>query len=260
MAASSPLAPPHDRPYSVPPQCTERLPFRVRLARDEGDLARIAALRTTTYGKHVPSMVPAISVPEPEDRRPDTLLLMAESRVSGELLGAARMIHNGLQPLKIEQDFDLGTRFQRRFVAEAGRLTVAGRPESRMAALALVKAMYEICAHCHVDDAVITARTPMDRVYLAMRFDDLLHGKKKPFPPVGHLPHGVYLMPIQEADARWRESQCPMYPFMALTLHPDIDIDYQLVDQRFQHPGRRAYRPAPDIVAEAARAPQFNAA
>ncbi|WP_298010591.1 hypothetical protein [uncultured Aquabacterium sp.] len=260
MAASSPLAPPHGRPYSMPPLCTERLPFRVRLARDERDLARIAALRVATYGKHVPSMVPAISAPEPEDRRPDTLLLMAESRASGELLGAARMIHNGFQPLKIEQDFDLRSRFQHRFVAEAGRLTVVGRTESRMAALALVKAMYEICAHSQVDDAVITARSPMDRVYLAMRFDDLLHGNKKPFPPVGHLPHGVYLMPILEADARWRESACPMYPFMALTLHPDIEIDYQLVEQCFQHPARSTYRPAPGDVAEAARAPQFNAA
>lgn len=254
MAANSPPVP-DDRPYSMPPLCTERLPFRVRLARDEADLVRIAALRAQAYGKHIPGMLPKIGMPEREDRRPDTLLLMAESRDTGELLGAARLIHNGHLPLKIEEDFDLSARLQGRFVAEAGRMTVLGRADARLTMLALAKSIYEVCARSRVDDLVITARHPMDRLYLTMRFDDLLGGEKKPFPPVGNLPHGAYLLPIQEADTRWRTSQCPMYPFMALTLHPDIDLNYQVVAQRFSRPVRTVYREEPLTVAYPSRTP-----
>ena len=233
MAASPPTAPAHDRPYSVEPEETARLPFRVRLARDERDLERIVALRATAYGRHIPAMVTTVDRPEAEDHRPETLLLMAESRTTGQLLGAARLIHNGHVPLKLEQAFGVQGLFQSRFVAEAGRLTVLGIPESRMATLALVKAMYEICFHAGIEWAAITARRPMDRVYLAMQFDDVLNGRKIPYPPVGHLPHGLYTMPIREADIRWRRAACPLYPFMAGTFHPDIDVDYGLVQQRF---------------------------
>lgn len=261
MPASPPTAPAHDRPYSVAPDETARLPFRVRLARDDSDLQRIVDLRVTTYGRHIPSMADSVAQPEPDDRRPETLLLMAESLSSGQLLGAARLIHNGVQPLKLEQTFAVPGLFQNRFVAEAGRLTVLGAPESRMATLSLVKAMYEICFHAGIELAAITARRPMDRVYLAMRFDDVLCGRKIPYAPVGHLPHGLYTMPIHEADTRWREAVCPLYPFMARTLHPDIDVDYGVVRARFarplsglpeRSPGIRASVPAPTLSAVSA--------
>jgi len=135
-------------------------------------------------------MVTTVDRPEAEDHRPETLLLMAESRTTGQLLGAARLIHNGHVPLKLEQAFGVQGLFQSRFVAEAGRLTVLGIPESRMATLALVKAMYEICFHAGIEWAAITARRPMDRVYLAMQFDDVLNGRKSPIRPLVTCPMG----------------------------------------------------------------------
>jgi hypothetical protein len=80
---------------------------------------------------------------------------------------------------------------------------------------------------------LITARHPVDKMYRLMQFEDALAGQKLCLSDVSNLPHGLYCLPVRDADARWRKAECPLYPFMAHTRHPDIEIDYDVVHRRF---------------------------
>jgi hypothetical protein len=60
-----------------------------------------------------------------------------------------------------------------------------------------------------------------------------LGGQKLALSNTLNLPHGLYYLPVREADALWRNAGCPLYPFMALTRHPDIDIDHAAVHGRY---------------------------
>lgn len=223
----------HDRPYSVLPQQTHTLPFKVRLAKVPADLARVLALRAQAYGRHVPELADSLGRAEPDDLRADTLLLLAESKEDGSLLGSMRLINNLHQPLKIEQETTLPAKFWGRRLVEARRLTVLPGTQGRMVSTALSKAMYEICFFSAMDEVLITARHPVDKMYRTMQFEDALGGQKLCLSDVSNLPHGLYCLPVRDADARWRKAECPLYPFMAQTRHPDIEIDYDVVHRRF---------------------------
>ncbi|MEY4765880.1 MAG: hypothetical protein RI907_2553 [Pseudomonadota bacterium] len=225
------------RPYSVHAQTTQPLPFRVRIARDDKDLCRAAAVRALAYGRRVPGMDDMLSAPEPDDRRPDAVVLIAEAKDNGDVLGSLRMTTNLQQPLHMEHELTLPDVFRGRVLLEAGRLTVRSTPEARMVSSALYKALYEVSFHAGIDEVLVTARSPVDRIYRAMQFRDALDGRKIALPSVLNLPHGLYHLPVRDADALWRAAECPMYPFMAQTHHPDIEIDHDVVHRRFHASG-----------------------
>jgi hypothetical protein len=223
------------RPYSREPIQTEFLPFRIRLAVDSEDLAHAVALRSDAYGRHVPALKEAFCVPEEEDHHADAILLLAESKLDGSVLGSLRLLTNTFRPLGIEREVTLPARFQGSRLLEARRLTVRNGSQGRMVTTALSKALYEICHALEIDYVLITARRPVDLMYRAMQFDNALgEGKSIRLSDVSNLPHGLYYLPIQDADRLWRNAQCPMYSFMALTEHPDIQIDYEEIHRKFE--------------------------
>ena len=116
---------------------------------------------------------------------------------------------------------------------EAWRLTVLHCEESRMVAAALYKSLYEISYHVGIDYVLVVARKPVDRLYKSMQFIEALNGQKLALKNTLNLPHGLFYLPVREADALWQLAQCPLYPFMALTRHPDIEIDLEEVHRRF---------------------------
>lgn len=225
------------RPYSVHAETTQLLPFRLRLARDDRDLSKIVALRAQAYGRRVPGMDDKLSTPEPDDRRTDVVVLMAESKADGQVLGSMRLMTNLHHMLHMEHELSLPAAFSGQVLLEAGRLTVRACDEARMVSSALYKALYELSFHAGVDTVLVTARSPVDRIYRAMQFKDALEGRKIALPSVLNLPHGLYYLPVREADTLWRAAECPMYPFMAKTHHPDIEIDHDVVHGRFHAPG-----------------------
>jgi hypothetical protein len=220
-------------PYSVHPEYTQALPFRVRMAQGEADLRRALAVRTQAYGKHVPGMEEALKEPENDDFRKDAVLLMAESKATGQVLGSVRLVSNIQQPLLMEHEVDLPARFVGRALMGAWRLTVLNCEAARMVASAFYKSLYEVSFHAGIDYVLVTARRPVDRLYKAMQFQDALGGQKVILSDTLNLPHGLYYLPVREADTLWRAAQCPLYPFMALTRHPDIEIDHDVVRRRF---------------------------
>jgi hypothetical protein len=82
---------------------------------------------------------------------------------------------------------------------------------------------------------LVVARKPVDRLYKAMQFKDGLQGRKIELSNTLNLPHGLFYLPVREADTLWRDAECPLYAFMALTQHPDIEIDLDEIRGRFEH-------------------------
>lgn len=224
------------RPYSLKPIRTEFLPFRVRLANGAVDLTRIVALRSEAYGRHVPSLKSSLSAPESDDLHPDSILLLAESKLDNRVLGSLRLLTNIYRPLGIEKEVALPDRFQGCRLMEARRLTVRNGGQGRMVSTALSKALYEICYALQVTYVLITARRPVDLMYRAMQFENVLgEGETIPLSDVSDLPHGLYSLSIEDADTLWRKAQCPLYSFMALTDHPDIQINYEEIFRRLEY-------------------------
>jgi N-acyl-L-homoserine lactone synthetase len=221
-------------PYSVHPEQTQSLPFRIRLADSDADLRQAVAVRTQAYGRHVPGMETVLKDPEPDDFRDDAILLIAESKEDGQVLGSIRLITNSQQPLHLEHEVDIPRQFHDRKLLEAWRLTVRNCEQGRMVASALYKSLYEVSFHSGIDYVLVVARHPVDRIYKAMQFKDALDGQKLSLSNTLNLPHGLYYLPVREADSLWRAAKCPLYPFMALTRHPDIEIDHAAIHRRFK--------------------------
>lgn len=118
-----------------------------------------------------------------------------------------------------------------------------------MVASALYKSLYEVSFFSGIDYVLVVARHPVDRLYKAMQFKDALDGQKLALSNTLNLPHGLYYLPVREADALWRAAQCPMYPFMALTRHPDIEIDHDVVHRRFHQAAKVNGGAAPRNIA-----------
>lgn len=219
-------------PYGVAFEKREELPFRVRIADPKEDLNRILELRSRAYGRHLPEMAKRLEQAEPDDLREDALLLIAESKQTGELLGSIRLVTNVSRPLSIEHETPLPAQFQHRHLLEARRLTVCNGAEGRMTTPALIKAIYEVSFHCGLDVVLITARHPVDRMYRAMQFKDALDGQVLLLPDVNNVPHRLFYMEVATADSTWRAVNWPFYPFLARTWHPDIAVDFELAYQR----------------------------
>lgn len=220
-------------PYGVAFEKTEDLPFRVRIAHPQADLKGILELRARAYGRHLPEMAKRLEQAEADDLRDDAVLLVAESKENGQLLGSVRLLTNIERPLCIQHEAKLPEYFHRSHLLEARRMTVLNEPRARIAMPALNKAIYEICHYCGIDIVLITARRPVDRLYRAMQFKDALQGALLPLPDVNNVPHIVLYREIESAENDvLAAAQWPFYDFMAKTHHPDIHIDFNSVYER----------------------------
>ncbi len=224
----------HGRSDGELPAQTQALPFRVRIASSEEDIYRAVAVRTQAYGRHVPGMELVLKDPEPDDYREDAVLLIAESKDDGQVLGSLRAITNARQPLHLEHEIELPVLFRGHHLLEAWRLTVLNSEPARLVAPALYKSLFELSVRSGIDYVLVAARPPVDRIYRSMQFKDALDGKKMALSNTLNMPHGLYYIPVREAGTLWRDAKWPLYPFMALTRHPDIEIDHDVVRRRFQ--------------------------
>lgn len=224
-----------ERPYSHEITETQLLPFTVRLAQGQDDIEKVCLQRAQAYGRHQPDLVTrlTLSKPETDDLRDDVLILMAESKESGEVVGALRLQTNLNQPLRFETELALPERFRGKHLLEAGRMTVRNGPEGRMVLPALVKAAFEISYRVGIDHSLLIGRAPIDRMYHAMQFQDVFDGEKVVTSAQPGVPVTLFYMDITQADARWIAAACPLYGFMAQTLHPDIDIDFERAQRKF---------------------------
>ncbi|WP_052369039.1 N-acyl amino acid synthase FeeM domain-containing protein [Serpentinimonas barnesii] len=207
-------------------QRTEHWPFTVRLASGEQDMAKVLEIRHSAYARHLPEALSAsLRQPEAMDRAEGVVMLLAESKLDGSPMGTMRIQTNRAQALALEQSVQLPQWMQGLPLAEATRLGVSIEGSARLVKVALFKAYYLYCLQAGIRYMVITARSPLDRQYERMLFQDVYpHLGYIPLSHVFNLPHRVLNLDVQNVREQWEEVGHPMLDFMCHTRHPDLQL------------------------------------
>lgn len=203
----------------------ERLPFVVRVVRGDADLHKAVSVRHAAYARHVPDLAEHLLEPEPMDREAGVVVLLAESKVDGSPLGSARIQTNRFRALSVEQSVALPAHMADLALAEVTRLGIVGGSVGRLVKVVLIKAAFQYCEREGLDWAVAAGRSPIDKHYEQLLFQDLYPEVGfVPLKHAGNLPHRVMAFEIATGPARWSAAQHPLLNFFCHTRHPDIDI------------------------------------
>lgn len=221
----------------------ERLPFTVRVVRHELQLRKAIAIRQRAYARHLPALGELLREPEAQDRDPGCVVLLAESRLDGEPLGTLRIQTNRHRPLALESSVELPEWLAGGSLAEATRLGIAEGRIGRMVKTMLFKALYQYCLAAGIEWMVIGARSPLDRMYQALLFQEVFPGQGAiPLKHAGNLPHRILAFEVETAEARWRAARHPLLDLFVHTSHPDIERSGRLPG--FGLPSRQQIAPA----------------
>jgi len=202
----------------------ERLPFTVRVVRSETALYKAVAIRQAAYARHMPALAERLGAPETNDHDQGSVVLLAESKLDGSPLGTMRIQTNRFNDLSIEQGVELPAWLRNKSLAEATRLGIDLGRTGRVVKIALFKALYLYCVEANIEWMIVGARSPLDRMYEALLFQDLFPGQFIPMRHFNNIPHRVLALDIPGARARWEEAAHPLLGFMCYTRHPDIDL------------------------------------
>jgi len=203
----------------------EILPFTVRIAQDEAAINKAVGIRYAAYARHVPALASKLTEPEQFDFEDGMLVLIAESKLDGTALGSMRIQTNQYRPLLLEGSVELPLKYVGKSLAEATRLGITPDRTGRLAKLIMFKAMFMWCIEHGVDWMVIAARSPLDRQYEALMFEDVFPGVGfQPMRHAGNIPHRVFSHDMASGQRRWAEAEHPLYDMFFNTDHPDIDI------------------------------------
>lgn len=209
------------------------LPFTVTLVTTESELKRAIAVRASAYLRHHAPGADLLNDAEEDDRRDDTAVLVARSKLDDGVLGTIRINTNFSGPLQFEASARLSPALSARRCVEFMRLGVEAGPQGLLVTQALAKASYEICVATDVEYIFVASRTPVDVVYGGYRFDDHLQGKRVEIHYAPGVPHTILRLPVKEAPARWKAHSPRVHRFFMETDHPDIQIDYREIARRF---------------------------
>lgn len=203
----------------------EDLLFTVRLVRDQESLKKAVMIRHSAYMRHVPEFAEALACPESSDRDPGVVVLLAESKFDGAPLGTMRIQTNEFKPLSLEQSIELPDYLRDRSLAEATRLGVTNERVGRLVKSALFKAYYQYCMNMGIEYMVIAGRSPIDRQYERLMFEDVYPGLGYiPLRHANNMPHRVMSFNVQTARSRWAKANHPLLNFVCNTHHPDISV------------------------------------
>jgi hypothetical protein len=202
----------------------ERLPFTVRVVRNDEALRKAVAIRQAAYARHLPALAERLGAPEANDYGPGSVILLAESRLDGSPLGTMRIQTNRYNPLSIEQGVELPAWLSDKSQAEATRLGIDLGRTGRLVKSTLFKAFFFYCVEANIEWMVIGARPPLDRMYDALLFQDLFPGQLIPMRHFNNIPHRVLALEVGTLQERWASANHPLYDFFFRTWHPDLDL------------------------------------
>src|SRR5487761_2478537 len=189
----------------------ERLPFTVRVVRSENALGKAVAIRQAAYARHMPVLAEKLRAPEPNDHDQGSVVLLAESKLDGSPLGTMRIQTNRFNPLSIEQGVELPAWLRSKSQAEATRLGIDLGRTGRLVKTTLFKAFFLYCVEANIEWMVIGARSPLDRMYDALLFQDLFPGQYIPMRHFDNIPHRVLALEVGTLKQRWAQANHPLY-------------------------------------------------
>ncbi|MEO7115789.1 MAG: hypothetical protein ABIZ18_08005 [Caldimonas sp.] len=209
-------------------QITKRLPFEIRVATTPGDIAELVSVRSETYARHKAPGAEFLKAAESQDGAPDAILLIARAKIGGGVVGSVRIQTRLVHPLMVESAMALPSNITTCTPVELMRGSVRGGTAGRMVSAALAKASFLMAIELGFTHIIVTCREPVDSMYRAYRFDDLLGGTMINLPYSPGAPHRVLCLPVAAASDRWRSNNLPLHEFMIGTVHPDIQLDFEL--------------------------------
>ncbi len=211
--------------WNAPTMTEERLPFTVRLVRNENDLQKAVHIRHAAYARHLPEFAQTLKTPETADAEKGVVVLLAESKLDGSPLGTMRIQTNEFKPLCLEQSVALPPWLKSLRLAEATRLGVTDEKGGRLVTTILFKAFFQYCQQTGIEWMVVAGRAPVDRTYARLMFEDVFPGMGYiPLAHAGNLPHRVMSFNVETAEVRWARAKHPLLGFMCQTHHPDINL------------------------------------
>jgi hypothetical protein len=203
----------------------EWMPFTVKIIDSEQDLDKAVSVRHTAYARHVPAVAALLTVAEAYDRDAGSVVVLAESKLDGSALGTMRIQTNRYRKLALEESVALPAWLQGKSLAEATRLGVSQGSMGRVVKTALFKAYFHYCQLAEIDWMVIAARSPLDRQYEALQFEDIYPaGEFIPMRHAGNIPHRVLAFDVAAAEQNWTKAKHPLFDYIFRTHHRDIDI------------------------------------
>jgi hypothetical protein len=207
----------------------EKLPFTVRLVRNEEDLRKAVRIRHEAYQRHLPSFAESLRSPEASDGEEDVIILLAESKLDGSPIGTMRLQGNQNRPLPLEKSVELPPWLTSRGLGEATRLGVTGSAAGRLVTAALFKAGFQYCLQNGIEWIVVTARSPIDRQYERLLFKDVYPGMGYiPVRHVSNLPHRIMCIEIGKMEQNWAAARHPLHKFFFRTFHEDLMVAPEL--------------------------------
>lgn len=208
----------------VPPG--ESLPIRVRVVRTENQLSKAINVRASAYGRHTPAFGETLRIVEHEDKEKSSLVLLCESKVTGDAVGTLRIHTNFHSPTYLERTLKLPDFLRGSGIAYVTRLAVTSGSGSSFAKLALFKALHRYCLATQIAWILAAARNPVDRDFVRLGFHDILTPGERLHRPVdfGNVDVRPLYFNVREAENQWRNANHPLYDFMFVKVHPDIEI------------------------------------
>lgn len=204
---------------------TEFLPFTVKLATSEEDLAKAVSIRYQAYARHLPAVAALLDRPEDLDREEGTIVVLAESKLDGAPVGTMRIQNKRNSKLALEHSVDLPRWLQDEGKIEIARFGVAEGRIGRLVKTVLVKAGFQYCLLNDIDWLVIAARAPLDKQYEKLLFQDVFPDLGFiPMQHAGNIPHRVLAFDVANAYERWTAASHPLFNFMCKTHHPDLQL------------------------------------
>lgn len=203
----------------------QTLSFRLELASSKQDLDDACAVRSESYGHHLPGLYDALRQPDVIDLDVATTIFLCRDKASGQALGTARIQTTRTGQLLIEQCAEAPLEMKGQDRAEISRFS-AIRGADPLVKLALWKASYLYCQAAQARWMIIGARSEaLVRQYQKLGFSDIYDDRRMvPLTYAGGLAHRILAFDVVTAERTWLASHNPMYGFIFETTHRDIQL------------------------------------
>ena len=172
----------------------------------------------------MPVLANKLRAPEANDHDQGSVVLLAESRLDGSPLGTMRIQTNRFNPLSIEQGVELPEWLRNKSQAEATRLGIEVGRTGRLVKTTLFKAFFFYCVEANIEWMVIGARSPLDRMYDALMFQDLFPGQYIPMRHFNNIPHRVLAFEGRNVETKVGSGESSALQFLFPDQHPDLDL------------------------------------
>lgn len=185
----------------------------------------VVSFRFGAYRKHRPVVAEEMRTPEEGDLDPNSVVLYAKDKQSGEIVGSVRIESNFGGRHALADHLHLPEQIDGKPVAYITRLAVAHGPTGRLAKLGLFKAIYQYCLGLQIDYLTAAAPVPLDRQYASLGFSPI-YPNARLFP--GFTDPSILYVPmkfdVKSSYSNWKKQNHPLFQFMMEDYCPDIKV------------------------------------